>query len=398
MNKRLVRVIAIVLALIIAGSVVFSILSTLSAGASVTQSQIDKLREERREIQRRRQEVQSRINAIEFEKLTEIAKKQVLDDRIIYTGYEIENISEMIEDYALLIEEKEVEVVVARENEQTHLLTYKGRVRSIEENGVISYLEILFNSSSFSDLLARIDFVGDIMKADEAMYYNLVAARSATEAAVRALELAKEEMEEEKAELEAKEAELLILIDEASAIIEKLNADIDTESQLHRQMAEEEERVQRQIAESVEQLRRQEAAARQRSVTGTGRYIWPVPSSSNVTSTFGTRMHPVHKVMRQHNGIDIGARHGANVIAADKGTVVTSTYNSSYGHYIVISHGSGATTLYAHLSSRRVSEGQAVEQGQVIGLIGSTGVSTGPHLHFEISVNGVRQDPQKHYR
>ncbi|MCL2227171.1 MAG: M23 family metallopeptidase [Oscillospiraceae bacterium] len=104
--------------------------------------------------------------------------------------------------------------------------------------------------------------------------------------------------------------------------------------------------------------------------------------------------------MRQHSGIDIAARHGANVLAADRGTVITSRFNSSYGNYIVIAHGENRngdriTTLYAHLSTRSVSVGDVVEQGQVIGRIGSTGVSTGPHLHFEVMVNGTRVNPMR---
>ena len=397
MNKKTVRLIAIIMALVMAVSLIIGIVSSLTADARVTQSQINKLREEREDIRRRKQEVQSRINEIEFEKLGAVAQKQVLDDRIILTGYEIENITETIEDLTLLIVEKEHEVEAAIVNEMNHLETYKERVRSMEENGVISYLEIIFNSGSFSDLLARIDFVGDIMKADETTYYALIDAREETKAAKVALEDTKEEMEEELELKIQKEAELVEQIEEASAIIKKLEEDIETETELRNEIALEEEIVQKEINEKVEQLRRQEAAARARAIVGTGRFIWPVPSSGNVTSGFGSRMHPVFRVVRQHNGIDIAAKHGANIVAADRGTVITSAYNSSYGHYVVVSHGNGMTTLYAHMSSRKASAGDTVDQGQVIGLIGSTGVSTGPHLHFEVSSGGSRQNPMHYF-
>ena len=398
MNRRTARIIAIVLALIMLISVLFGVLSALTAGANVTQAQIDRLREERREIQRRKQEVQSQINALEFEKRTEIAKKEVLDDRIMLTGYEIENITETIHDYTLLIEEKEIELEEARKDEAGQFQLYKERVRRMEENGSISYLEIIFGASSFSDLLARIDFVGDIMRADVRKYEDLVEARNVTAAAVESLERTKDELEEERVLQEEKQAELVEQIAEASAIIAQLEANIETESELHREVAAEEERIQREINARVEELRRQEAARRARTVAGSGRLIWPLPSSANVTSGFGARMHPTFRVIRQHHGIDVAASHGANIIASDRGTVITSAYNSSYGHYVVISHGNGTTTLYAHMSSRRVSQGQTVEQGQVIGLVGSTGVSTGPHLHFEVSVNGTRRDPMSFFR
>ena len=412
---RAVRNIAFVLALILAATGVLGAVSSQTADARVTQAQIDKLRDERRELQEQRREVQARIEAIEFERLSEMAQKQVLDDRIVLTGYEIENITAIIEDYVLLIEEKELEVIDAIENEEAQLILYRERVRKMEENGVMSYLEIIFDSSSFSDLLARIDFIGDIMRADVGKYNNLIDARNATIAAREALEQAKAEMEEEKVLLEIAQDELYQQLEEANAIIARLESDIEEEGKLRRELSAEEDRVQREINAKVEELRRQEAAARAAaraaqaarsaqssqstsSVIGTGRFVWPVPSSRTITSEFGNREHPVFGGIRYHNGLDIGARHGANIVAADSGTVLTSAFNSSYGHYVVISHGNGVTTLYAHMSSRRVSANATVTQGQVIGLIGSTGVSTGPHLHFEVSVNGSRVNPMNYLR
>jgi murein DD-endopeptidase MepM/ murein hydrolase activator NlpD len=116
-----------------------------------------------------------------------------------------------------------------------------------------------------------------------------------------------------------------------------------------------------------------------------------------VTSRYGNRWHPIFKEYRKHNGIDIGASYGASVMAADSGVIIISEYSSSYGNYIVISHGNGITTLYAHLSKRLVKEGDKVAQGSVIGKIGSTGNSTGPHLHYEISKNGATVNPLTYY-
>jgi len=398
-SKRIARIIAIVLALLMLFSVIIMAIDALTADARVTQAEIDRLREEKREHERRKQEIQSHINTIEFEKLTESAKKEVLDDRLNLTGLEIENIIETIAFYVVLIAEKEQEVVEALERENTQLRKYRNRVRSMEENGIITYLEILFDSTSFSDLLARLDFVGDMMRADERIYNDLVAARDATEAAVVLLEQTKEEMEEEKILLERKEEELMYQLEEANELIRILVERAETEAALYQEVASEADRVQSEINRMVEDLRRQEAAdaaARAARVTGTGQLMWPVPSSGYISSSFGTRMHPTFRVMRTHFGIDIAADHGANVIAADSGTVITSTYSSSYGHYIVISHGNNMTTLYAHLSSRHVSAGSSVTKGQVIGLIGSTGISTGPHLHFEVSINGERENPEKY--
>ena len=395
-NRRVARVIAIILASLMLFSVVWAAIDSLTAKAYVTQEEIDKLREEKKEYERRKLEIQSRINTIEFERKTEVAKKSVLDDRIMLTDMEIENIKATIEFYGTLIIEKEHEVVAAAGREEKQLQKYKYRVRDMEENGVITYLGIVFDSSSFSDLLARLDFVGDIMQADERIYKNLVAAREETSAAKDDLELTKQETEQEKGRLEDKLKELFTQIDEASALIKTIEDMREAESALYMEEAEEADRVQREINEKVDELRRQEAAAQAAKIRGTGQLMWPMPSSGVVTSEFGTRLHPVYGVFRKHLGIDIQADYGANIIASDSGSVIISEYNSSYGNYVVIDHGNGFTTLYAHMSSRAVGVGAAVGKGQIIGYVGTTGVSTGPHLHFEVSRNGEKVDPLKY--
>jgi len=410
-NKKFVRIVAIVLAFLMLLSVVLiavEVLTSSRASARVTQGQIDDLRARKRELEREKREIQSKINTIEFERMTEITKKEVLDQRIDLTGQEIDNVISTISYFDLLIREKEYEVYLAQEREDEQFERYKNRVRSMEENGIITYLEIIFDSTSFSDMLARIDFVADIMRSDENAYNDLIEARNETEAAKEALEETRAEMDEEKEYLEVKEAELLEQLEEAHELILKMEEDIETERELRALVVAQEELVQREINAAVAELARQQELERQRrlaaqqaaagagsgTVTGTGQLMWPV--GGPVTSGFGVRRHPVFGDMRMHSGIDIGAAHGVAVVAADGGTVITSSYNSSYGNYVVISHGGGMTTLYAHLSSRSVGVGASVSKGQQVGLIGSTGISTGPHLHFEVMVQGSRVNPLNH--
>ena len=407
-RKSFVRIVAVILAVLMLLSVAMIALSATASAQRVTQAQINKLREEKREFERQKREINSRINTIEFERMDQIDRKEVLDLRIMLTGLEIDNINETIDQYNTLIREKEYDIIVAQNREETQLDRYRARVRDMEENGIISYLEIIFGSTSFSDLLARIDFISDIMRADERTYNALIRARNDTEAAKDALEVTKEELEEERIYIEELKAELEVQLEEAHALIKQMEADIETETQLRDQVIEDEKRVQREINAAVAELQRQQEAERRRQqqrqqqrqgtstanvtwVSGTGELMWPV--GGQVTSGFGIRKHPVYGDMRMHNGIDIGASHGTNVVASDSGTVITSAYNASYGNYVVISHGGGVTTLYAHLSSRSVSANSSVTKGQVIGLVGSTGISTGPHLHFEVSVNGSRVNP-----
>ena len=252
------------------------------------------------------------------------------------------------------------------------------------------------------------------MRADEASYINLQNARTETEAAKDALEETKTELDEEKEQLEVMEEELLEQLEEAHELIKSIEANLETETELYDQVVEEEERVQRQINAAVAELARQQEAERLRRLNaqnsgssgsgnaagsgdsaaantggggggGSGSLGWP--TSGRVISNFGMRSG------RMHQGTDFGAPHGASITAAESGTVITAGVGRGYGNYIVIAHGNGLTTLYAHNATNAVSVGQHVSRGQHIGTVGSTGNATTPHIHFEVSVNGVRVDP-----
>jgi len=418
---------ALLTAAVLFSTVIISIssLTEATASARVTQTQIDRLRAEKREYERQKREVQSRIDAIEFERMTEMAKKEILDQRIRLTGFEIRNINNTIEQFYLLIREKEYEVVLAQSREESQLLKYRSRVRDMEENGILTYLEIIFDSTSYSDLLARLDFVSDIMSADRRLFDDLQSARMETEEAKADLEEIKAELEDEKEQLEIKEAELFDQLEEAHALIIRLGENIETESQLRDQYAAEEDRVQREINIAVEQLRRQqEEEERQRRLreqnqqrpgTGSGsepgsgsgggnsgggsggsgssgQFFWPVSGGSIISRWGASRGN------RLHQGLDISGAHGANVMAVEPGTVITSSYGSGYGYYVTVSHGNGLATLYSHLSSSAVEVGTSVSRGQVIGYVGSTGNATTPHLHFEVFVNGSRVNPEPWFR
>jgi murein DD-endopeptidase MepM/ murein hydrolase activator NlpD len=390
-KKWFVRFVAILMAAVMVLSVIYIAANTLTATAAVTQAQIDKLKQQKKDIEKKKSEIQSKINSLEYEQSSALAKKRVLDDQITYTQAEIDNITEQIETYEQLILVKEQELVEAQAKEDAQWVKYKANMRTMEENGTISYVAVIFESDSFTELLSNIDMVGSIMAYGEQLYEELRAAREATAAAKATLEQTKAEQEIEKQELEIKRADLLRQQEEASALLQKINADIAAAKDLYKQEEQEAKRVQEEINRKIAEMQASQ------TVVGTGTLIWPAPSCTIVTSTYGRRFHPIYKEYRMHTGIDIGAKYGASIVAADTGKVITSAYSSSYGNYIVISHGKGVTTLYAHLSSRLVKEGATVTQGQQIGKCGSTGNSTGPHLHFEVMVNGARQNPLQYY-
>ncbi|MDR1299099.1 MAG: peptidoglycan DD-metalloendopeptidase family protein [Oscillospiraceae bacterium] len=402
-NKRIIRAIAIFMALLMVFSVIYGVVSSLtqSASAAVTQGQIDELKRQAGELDKKKQTVQSELNSLKYDQMSNLAKKEVLDERISLTEEEIVNIGDQINIYDRLINEKASEVVRAQGREDAQLAAYRERIRAMEEYGAISYIAVVFDASSFSDLLARIDFVDAIMRADEDTYRKLQTARMETTSAKEELEESKLDQEEERERMKLKEVELEEQLRQAEAVIAALEDSIETSAAHYQEISAEREKLQKSINEKVEELRRQEEA-RARSggsnVVGTGQLIWPSAASSTVTSRFGSRYHPIYRYYRMHDGVDIGASYGTSIYAADSGTVVTSAYSSSYGNYVVLSHGNGMTTLYAHMSSRKVKEGDAVSRGSVVGLVGSTGASTGPHLHFEVSVSGSRKNPLDYFR
>ena len=195
----------------------------------------------------------------------------------------------------------------------------------------------------------------------------------------------KELMDANKAELDAQHASKVKALQKAEA--EKAAA-----NKAYADMIEKEEDLMEQYKKAAAQL------ASQSTYVG-GKFMWPLPAANNViTCKYGYRTHPVTKKYKLHTGIDLRASTGTKVYAANKGTVTTSGYSSAWGNYIIINHGGGYTTLYAHLSRRNVSKGATVKQGDVIGLSGNTGYSTGPHLHFEINKNGSSYDPLKEFK
>ena len=414
-KKWLVRIIAIVLALIMAGSLIFGAVSSIRAQAA-SQSELNQLKEKQQSLQQKQKEIQSKINSLEYEQSSALAKKEVLDEKVDLTQQEINNVNNQIDEHNELIKIKKKEIVKAQEEEDKQWELYKDRIRVMEENGTISYFAVIFGATSFSDLLSRIDFVSEIIEYDEIVYKQLIAAKEATIAAKESLEEEKKGLEDSKAELETLESELQAQVEEASALLKQMEDDLAEYQKLNDEAEEAESKVAKEIDEMVEELERQEKAAREAeeqrknngggsggggggggsAVTATGSFIWPA-SSVYITSEFGTRIHPITGKYKFHAGVDIGASYGTNVRAADGGNVITSAYDSSYGNYVVIYHGNNKTTLYAHMSQRYVSAGDTVSQGDVIGLVGSTGSSTGPHLHFEIRIDGSCVNPLQYF-
>ena len=403
----------------IAALMTFVMVFSLALGAlpiqarAVTQSEIDALKEERDKIAQQKAAQQAIVDDLEAQHASVLERKLAMDERNAYTLEQMELNKQEIALYDQMIEEKAQEVVEAKRLEDEQLERYRTRVRSMEENGNYGFLALILKATDLGEFLTAIDDIGEIMESDRQLEDEYIAAREHTEQVKADYEAYKAELEAKQETLRAEQIELQKQIDEATGLIAQLLEDIEGNAEELAKLQEAQDATQKEIDEMVAELerqrreeeerRRQEEAANNPggsggggggTATGTGSFGWPVPSCTYITSKFGPRYHPVTGAYQStHTGLDIGASHGATIVASDGGTVTTAGEKGGYGNCVMIDHGNGYYTLYGHMSSIAVSVGQSVSKGDTVGYVGSTGVSTGPHCHFEIRVNGVCTDP-----
>ncbi len=397
MFKKIKPVMAVVLALIITVSAVFVYMPT--SAYAVTQSEIDSLRDQKNELSSQKNDIQSSINALKGQQNAQIELKNALDEKNAITVKQILNLTEQIDLHTELIAQKTEEVEEAQKVADEQLEKYKVRVRAMEENGRYNYIEVLFGAGSIGEFLSLIDDIGDIMRSDKELENSYRQAVKDLKAVKAEYEEAKAEMENSKKELEALKAQQEKDIAEAIAVINSLQGNISSNAALLSQLSAQEKALQQEIANKVNQLNQQQRPSTGGgSAVGSGNLVWP-SYCTYITSRQGPRTHPITGEYKNHGGTDIGASYGTAIWAADSGTVIRSSdgWNGGWGNYVMIDHGNGMQTLYAHMSSRAVSVGQTVSRGQTIGYVGSTGMSTGAHLHFEMYVNGSKVDPQTRY-
>ena len=392
-KTRKLRIVCAALAVFVTVAALLPGISGTDALA-VSQSQIDALEEQRDALRAEREEMQAGIDELESQQADVLQQKAALDAQNEVYRQEIELIEEQVSLYTQLVEQKRQEVELATQAESEQLATYRRHVRAMEENGRYTYLSILFGSRSLGELMSNLDMIGEIMEADQRSYEQYTAAREQSEQIQAEYETMLTELDSRQSELETEKAALEVQIDEATQMIVDLEAQLETDRAAYEEQLAKEAALEADIQEMIAELERQEAA---NSIVSTGTYIWPLPGY-RPGSAYGWRIHPIWGDRRFHAGEDIGAPMGTSILAADSGiaTVIPDNGNG-YGNYIMINHGGGRVTLYAHMSGFAVSNGATVTQGQTIGYVGSTGNSTGPHLHFEVRVNGATTDPKSYF-
>ena len=446
-KKLLVSVMAGLLAALLLLTLIVGIIPVAAGAASSKElkGQLNDLKAQRGEIRSQIKELESHIkdNMSEMEKI--VAEKNVIDQEIGLLSQEILNVNEQITAYGLLIADKQDELDAAQARLQDLNEKNKARIRAMEEDGSLSYWAVLFKANSFADLLDRLNMIQEIAAADQRRLKEMSEAADEVAAARDSLALEKADLEVTRAELDVLQEELdgkrteadkllhqLIqkgkeyeqMVDQAEADEEALIAQIAAAEKAYNEARarEEEERRRKEEEErkkrEEEEKKKQEEANKNNQNNGNsnnGSSEKPddkpsdeKPSSSEgwirpcsyklLSSPYGWRTHPVYGDRRFHSGVDLAGSQGTPIVAARSGTVTTATYNSSSGYFVTINHGDGYSSSYLHMTGFTVKVGQKVSRGQTIGYMGSTGVSTGPHLHFSIYYNGSTVNPANYIR
>jgi len=311
------------------------------------------------------------------------AEEKSLSSKVTELERKIESLQAAIsENEVKLVKlEKEVEEAQKKVDEQTKNLN--GRLRNMYKTSSIGFVDVLLDSGSFSEFLTNLDLVKIIYSADQGVLKELEEAhrelekkKKEAEELQAELKYSKQMADEQKKNIEAKKAEIAKSNKETERMIDELQADADA---------------------MTGTIQSSGSSSTTSKYTG-GVLAWPTPSSSYITSKFGYRIHPIYGYRKFHTGVDIGASSGSAIVAANGGTVILSGWNGGYGKCVVVDHGGGVTTLYAHCSKLLVGRGATVSRGQTIAKVGSTGNSTGPHLHFEVRLNGEYKNPMNYVR
>lgn len=432
-RKKLVSILAGIMAAIMVLSLILSLIPVArAASSSEIKQQIEAMKQQRKEMQEKRAEIEADLQANEDEIAKIVAEKNVIDQEIGILYAEINNINDTIAAYNLLIADKqdELDEALARYEELNE--KNKERIRTMEEEGELSYWAVLFKANSFSDLLDRLNMIEEIAAADQRRLKELDEAAEAVEAARDELQAEKEGAEETRAELAAAEAEMEAKRAAADELINELLAKGEDIHALLHEAEDAEEDLLHEIAGKEQEYKdakkkEEEAywaaywatyvppttAPTEPTGSGSGNTggstgndnpgsnagnpssaTWIVPCSYvRLTSPFGPRNSPTAGASSYHQGVDLAGPEGTTIVASRAGTVVSAKYSNSGGYMVTIDHGDGFKSVYMHMTHYTVGTGQYVSQGQKIGEMGSTGISTGSHLHFGIAYNGEYVNP-----
>lgn len=390
MSTKKVRIISAVIAGVLAFSLVFAfvaeIVVNIQADAAET---VSSLNSKLSNLASQQEKIKKELKAIESKKQSTMTKKAALDQQIDVTEQEVDTINRLIAALDVQVATVTAELNEAQAEEQKQYDDFLERVRIMEEEGTASMLGIILSADSFSDMLTRTELIGSVVEGDKQLMRELADTRAAIEEKKASIDSARAEQAAAKQELVSKQNSLKAQYNQANSLIKSLNS----EAAEYEKAFNEAERAMDAARASLQNLLSNSSSS---TYVG-GEFRWPT-KATRITSPYGTRKDPITKKTSMHTGIDIAASMGSNIYAANSGTVVVAGWSSKgYGNYVVIDHGGGKSTLYAHMSKIKTTKGATVTKGDVIGLVGTTGYSTGPHLHFEILINGKHTNPMNYF-
>lgn len=371
--------------------------SDLKKSIEQKQNEIKDAEKQKKALQSGLTDVKSIINELEKSKKSLSSYVSQLDVNLSEVQAKITEIKEMITQKEAEIIETKAELEAAIAQEETQYEGMKARIKNMYERGNDFYFEAVLTSKSFGEMLNRAEYVEKISSSDKRMLEEFRTTREYVEVCKAQLESEQELLEEAKKDVEAEEASLASLISQKEAEITAYEADINNREQLVKEYEEEIAAQNAEIKElenAAKALQKQlEQSNGKKNTYDGGMFAWPAPSYTRISDDYGNRIHPTLKVQQFHNGLDMAAPGGSPILAAYNGTVVAAAYSSTMGNYIMIDHGDNLYTIYMHASALYVSQGAEVVKGQKIAAVGTTGRSTGNHLHFSVRLNGSYVSP-----
>ena len=354
---------------------------------------LQEAQDEKAQLEKALKEAQSTIEDLRDSKGDIESKVTELNQQLIDISARITDLENQLTAKSEDIQETKDELAGAKEREAQQYADMKVRIQFMYENGQTSYLEALLSSRNISEFLNSADYIAQIQSYDR---QKLTEYQDTVESIVNLeaqLEQEYTDLEALNSTVESNKATVAAMMRQKESELADISGDIeDAQSDADYYAAE--IQAQEELIAAIKRAEAEKAAAgvEEHPYTG-GAFRWPCPSSTRVTSDYGTRVSPMSGASSNHKGIDIGASAGADIIAAADGTVTAASYSSAAGNYVMIDHGGGLYTVYMHASSLLVSPGQTVSAGDVIAKVGSTGISTGSHLHFGVSLNGSYVSP-----
>ena len=354
---------------------------------------LQEAQDEKAQLEKALKEAQGTIEDLRDSKGDIESKVTELNQQLIDISARITDLENQLTAKSEDIQETKDELAGAKEREAQQYADMKVRIQFMYENGQTSYLEALLSSRNISEFLNSADYIAQIQSYDR---QKLTEYQDTVESIVNLeaqLEQEYTDLEALKSTVESNKATVAAMMRQKESELADISGDIeDAQSDADYYAAE--IQAQEELIAAIKRAEAEKAAAggEEHPYTG-GAFRWPCPSSTRVTSDYGTRVSPMSGASSNHKGIDIGASSGADIIAAADGTVTAASYSSAAGNYVMIDHGGGLYTVYMHASSLLVSPGQTVSAGDVIAKVGSTGISTGSHLHFGVSLNGSYVSP-----